>query len=99
MVTGYWLPLQPHRAIDGLCLPVPICYGLDEIALLRARLSKLGVDTMLRSAQNRSRGKMVLLVTRSDLPNLDKLVGHLLIPSKAHLTKAPLKNIHVCPTL
>jgi hypothetical protein len=89
MATGYWLPVQPYRTLDGLCLPIPSCYGREETALLQARLLELGVDTMLRPAQNRLRGKMVLLVTRSDLPNLDKLVGYLLVPSKAHLTKAP----------
>lgn len=80
MATGYWLPRQQYRVLDGLCLPIPICYGQEECALLKARLLEMGVSTILRSAQNRSRGKMVLLVTRSDLPNLDKLVGHLLIP-------------------
>lgn len=89
MATGYWLPRRPYRALDGLCLPISSSYGLEECGLLRARLLELGVFTILQSAQSRSRGKQVLLVTRSDLPNLDKLVGHLLIPSKSHLTKAP----------
>jgi hypothetical protein len=89
MARGYWLPLQSYRAIDGLCLPVPSCYDLKECALLQARVSELGVFTMLRHSQNRARGKIVLLVPKSNLPSLDKLVGHLLIPSKAHLTKVP----------
>lgn len=89
MCTGYWLPVRPHGVFDGLCLPIPSCYSRQECKLLQARLLELGVSTFLTFSQKRVRGYTVLLVLRSELPKLEKLVGHLLIPSKSHLTKAP----------
>jgi hypothetical protein len=89
MCSGYWLDLQRYSTRDGLCLPIPSCYGLEECKLIRARLLELGVNTWLRFSQDRARGYTVLLIERSELPALDKLVGHLLIPSKSHLTKTP----------
>ena len=89
MATGYWLSPLKYTSTYGFALPLSNTISDTECVLIQNRLRELGLNTVQILVQDRNRGTKRLVVPHSSMQTFDSLIGHLMIPSKAHLTKIP----------